>query len=731
MELLAPAGNVENFHVALEAGADSVYIGAPQLNARNLARDLSLEEITGMIRYAHDRQRKVYVAVNSLVRETDISQLIKTLAYLEIVSPDALIVQDLGVIRLVNHYFPSLRLHASTLMTAHNRDSLASLERIGCHRVVLSREMTLKELAALASTSDVELEIFIHGAMCFSYSGLCMFSSYFGGKSGLRGNCVQPCRRKFSPPGGKSRTGPARKKSGYIFSMNDLNGLEVVSEFERIGITSLKIEGRLRSANYVANIVGAYRMVLDADSKDRPDALLEASAMIDMAMGRKTSSGYFLTPQPKDAIIQHHSGNIGSYLGRIEAVENQRDARFGLIRLKEGCEVGERLRLHFEKSGERTAFTLTRLVVGEKSVESAACGETVKLLLPAGSGKDTGSGNTEVYRVDVKKKTTPVRKGYHPQRLTDAEADRIRKKVNNLRSLGISSSGNKASSTGQKQKQPRTRGGHSAELWLRLDTPSLIFEKLPFNPDRYVLNLQKNSMASVGRIKQHLGRGTRSVIWALPPIAHESTVRQLRKTVRTLIKSGFRSFQIAHLSQADMFEGENVYLFGDYSLNLLNSQALRLVSSEGITGMQCFIEADRDCLRRAVSAFRQAGAQTVKNSRQEKNNTMLGITVFGSPPLFTSRLASDHFSYGRSVMSPKNEEFIVEKKSGYTQTRAKKSFSLLPYRHEMEDIGINYFVVDLSGLKMGKKEMQDLGNRIANKGKLYRLPTFNYLGTLE
>jgi putative protease len=323
-----------------------------------------------------------------------------------------------------------------------------------------------------------------------------------------------------------------------------------------------------------------------------------------------------------------------------------------------------------------------------------------------------------------------VRKGYQRQRLTDKEAARIGKKVNKLRSLGISSGGNKASALGQIQKQSRNRRGYSAELWLRLDTPSEIFHELPFKPDRYVLNLQKNSMASVGRIKQHLGRGTRSIIWALPPIAHESAVRQLRKTVRTLIKSGFRSFQIAHLSQADMFDGESVYLFGDYSLNLLNSQAMKLVSSKGIAGMQCFIEADRDCLMRAVSGFRQEGSQTAKNSRQE-NKAMLGITVFGSPPLFTSRLAAEHFSYGRGIVSPKNEEFVLEKKSGYTQTRAKKSFSLLPYRHELEGIGINYFVVDLSGLKLGKKEMEDLGNRVANKGKLYRLPTFNYLGTLE
>ncbi len=722
MELLAPAGNVENFHAALEAGADSVYIGAPQLNARNLARDLSFEEITGMVRLAHDRGKKVYVAVNSLVRETDISQLLKTLAYLEVVAPDALIVQDLGVISLVNRYFPSLKLHASTLMTAHNRDSLESLARLGCSRVVIAREMTLKELSSLASATDVEIEIFVHGAMCFSYSGLCMFSSYFGGKSGLRGNCVQPCRRKFAPSVGKG-------KSGYIFSMNDLNALAMIPELHRIGISSLKIEGRLRSANYVENVVGAYRLMLDADEGDQQRVLREASIMIEMAMGRKTSSGYFLTPQPKDAIVQHHSGNIGTYLGRIESIEDRGDGRFALIRLKEPCEVGERLRLHFDASGERETFTLAGLMAGDVAVQRAVRGEKVKFLLPARLAADGDFSAIEVYRVDVKKKMHSPRNDYRPQKLTEAENERIRRKMKRLRSFGLGITGKGVESGAVNTKQKRNQGTYTSELWLRLDSPHLIFQNLGFTPHRYVLNLQKSSMSDVSRIKQYLGRESRSVIWALPPVVHDGALQQLKKTLKTLIKSGFRSFQIAHLSQAGMFAGEKVHLFGDYSLNLLNSQALLLAQAQGLHGLQCCIEVDRDCLAQAVSGFRQT-EQPAKAGRRE-HAALLGMTVFGSPPLFTSRIAAEHFSYGRSIVSPKNEEFIIEKKSGYTQTRAKKSFSLLPYRYELEAIGINYVVVDLSGMKPSRKELQDLGYRVANKGKLYRLPTFNYLGTLE
>jgi putative protease len=169
-ELLAPAGNLENFQAALDAGADGVYVGAPGFNARNLARDLRLEEIGAMIRHCHDRGKKLYVAANSLILERELPAVIEALALLETLEPDALIVQDLGLIRLIRDCFPALPLHASTLMTAHNVDAVRMLSTMGCKRVVLARELTLKEIAAIVAGTDVELEVFVHGAMCFSYS---------------------------------------------------------------------------------------------------------------------------------------------------------------------------------------------------------------------------------------------------------------------------------------------------------------------------------------------------------------------------------------------------------------------------------------------------------------------------------------------------------------------------------------------------------------------------------
>jgi len=292
-ELLAPAGNVEVFEAAVAAGADAIYIGAPSLNARALARNFSWPEVAAMIDHGHRHGVKVYTAMNSLMKEAEIPLAVETLASFEALKIDGLIIQDLGIYHLARTHFPKLRLHASTLMGAHNSLAVRQFERMGFSRVVLARELTLEEIAAIRKQSGVELEVFIHGALCFSYSGLCLFSSFLGGKSGLRGRCVQPCRRRYIWQGqGK---GP---QSGYFFSMNDLEGIDSLARLREIGVSSFKIEGRMRSAHYVANVVRAYRIAIDGSGSE---SMAEARSLLGQAMGRKTTAGYFPVSQPADA----------------------------------------------------------------------------------------------------------------------------------------------------------------------------------------------------------------------------------------------------------------------------------------------------------------------------------------------------------------------------------------------------------------------------------------------
>jgi putative protease len=752
MELLAPAGTVETFGAALDGGADAIYVGAPGFNARNLARDLRIEEIGAMIRHCHSLNKKLYIAANSLILERELPLVIENLALLQELRPDALIVQDLGLIRLVRHHFPNLKLHGSTLMTAHNSDGVHFQADLGCERVVLARELTLKEIGAIAARrGDTELEIFVHGAMCFSYSGLCLFSSYLGGKSGLRGRCVQPCRRAYSV-GGKGSGGKGIKTTGrkgdsgrYLFSMNDLTGLDAVPLLKQAGISSLKIEGRLRSAHYVHSIVAAYRKVLDANEESQEKALLEAKILAEQAMSRKTSSGYFFSPQPAEAISPHHSGNMGIHLGRFTVTRKAGDQLTCKFVTKASLAVGDRLRLHIEPSGERTAFRLKSLFVLGLQEESATPGSKVSIELPPGFQADN-VGHVEVYKIDggssrpgsfknsVLQSEQIARELNGKRKQLDVAIQRIVNQVCHTGStVEIPELPRKGSMKGLTKKRfshlRPVRKKIPLDWWLKTDSFKLLMAPLPFSPDRYLLSFNKQNVSQAGKMKGALGPKSRLVTWALPPLIMENDLPKVHKQIQLLLRTGYRSFQLGHLSQRLFFKGEKAHLFADYTANLLNNQAVAQVSEIGIGAAQAGIEMDRAALQELFSGCR-VGEGTASPDRGGRN-IPVGLMVYGAPALYTSRLAPDHFQYERQILSPRDEPYIIRKKEGYTQTFPEKPFSLLPYLDELKEMGVKYVVVDVSGGTNSKRELEELDDRLHNSGRYGKLSTFNYLGKLE
>jgi putative protease len=758
MELLAPAGTVETFGAALDGGADAVYVGAPGFNARNLARDLRLEEIGAMIRHCHSLDKKLYIAANSLLLERELPAVIENLALLQELGPDALIVQDLGLIRLVRDYFPKLKLHGSTLMTVHNSDGVRFQEQLGCERVVLARELTLKEISTIsAGRGDMEIEIFIHGAMCFSYSGLCLFSSYLGGKSGLRGRCVQPCRRAYSSrgkgAGGKgggssSRKVQAKGESGrYLFSMNDLTGLEAVPFLKEAGISSLKIEGRLRSAHYVQSIVAAYRKVLDAAPGHEESTLVEAKELAEQAMSRKTSSGYFFTPQPAEAITPHHSGNMGMHLGRFTVTRRVGEQLTCKFVTKAALAVGDRLRLHIEPSGERTAFRLKSLFVLGRQEESAASGSKVSIELPHGFQADTG-GHVEVYKIDggfrLGSMNSTVLQVEQVGRELRGTRQQLAGTINQIVGEACAVSGTaeipeqseKSAGKGAMRGTTKKRLAHlrpvrkkmPLEWWLKTDSLKLLQGDLPFTPDRYLLSFNKQTVLQAGKLKGALGAKARLITWALPPLIMENDLARVQKQIQLLLRTGFRSFQLGHLSQKLFFAGEKAHLFADYTANLFNNQAVAMVGDSGIGAAQAGIEMDRVALQEMLRGCR--GGEGISGPGQKRRNIPVGLTVYGAPALYTSRLAPDHFQYERQILSPRDEPYVIRKKEGFTQTFPAKPFSLLPYLDELKEAGLKYVVVDISGTD-SKRELLELNDRLSNSGRYGKLSTFNYLGTLE
>ncbi len=270
MELLAPAGSPEALTAAVQAGADAVYLGIGPLNARRNAKNFTPETLAQAVEYCHLRGVKVYLTLNTLLNDRELALAAETGALAARLGVDAVLVQDLGVARLLRQTCPDLPLHASTQMTVHNLDGVLACAELGMTRVVLSRELSAEAIRSLCQRSPVELEVFGHGALCMCYSGQCFLSAVLGGRSGNRGLCAQPCRLAFQWPG--------EKKAGHPLSLKDLSLAGALGELEEMGVACLKLEGRMKKPEYVAVVTGIYAAALREGREPTPQEVAQLEA---------------------------------------------------------------------------------------------------------------------------------------------------------------------------------------------------------------------------------------------------------------------------------------------------------------------------------------------------------------------------------------------------------------------------------------------------------------------
>ncbi|MDD2733436.1 MAG: U32 family peptidase [Desulfuromonadaceae bacterium] len=367
-ELLAPAGSLESFFAALEKGADAVYAGLQDFSARARAKNFTLAQMERMLAYAHGQERKIYITLNTLVKEKELPQLVDTLAALAGMRVDGVILQDLAVARLIRNHFPSIPLHASTQMTIHNTPGVKMLEALGFQRAVLARELAVDEIATIAASSPVEIECFVHGALCFSISGQCFFSSLLGGHSGNRGRCAQPCRRLYNHRG----------KEGHYFSTSDLSAIDMIPDLVKAGVKSLKIEGRMKSAEYVASVVEAYRTVLDAPAASHKEALTTAKGLLKYSFGRTPTKGFLASQQPDDIANPWQKGGTGRFIGQIKSIKG----KILLFETRDTLYVGDRLRAQPKSDMAGQAWTVRELTLNRKKCMEAPAGNLVEVETP-------------------------------------------------------------------------------------------------------------------------------------------------------------------------------------------------------------------------------------------------------------------------------------------------------------------------------------------------------------
>lgn len=361
-ELLAPAGDIEAGYAALYYGADAVYLGLRQFSARATAANFDEQVLNEFTAYAHSLGRKVYAAVNTLVQEDELADLLKTLDICVKYGIDAVIIQDMGVAEIIHEHYPELEMHASTQMAVHNKEGALALQKMGFSRVVLARELSLPEIREIAAIPGLETEAFIHGALCYSYSGICLFSSLETGKSANRGKCLYPCRAAFHGTCGEK----------HYFSMKDMALQEDVL---KMPVTSLKIEGRKKTALYVAAVTDYYRRILDGKGSDGKRA-----ENIRQIFSRPWTKFHF-NGKNKDVIDRDFVGHRGLKIGQISRLEK------GRFFVKTNHKIARYDGIQIDVAGEEKpfGFSLQMLRVNGKNVFEAKPGETAEIRLPSGA----------------------------------------------------------------------------------------------------------------------------------------------------------------------------------------------------------------------------------------------------------------------------------------------------------------------------------------------------------
>ena len=371
IELLAPAGNMDCLKAAVMAGCDAVYLGGNHFGARAFSKNFTDTEIVEAINYCHLYGVKVYVTVNTLIYDDEVEEFLKYIEFIHKNNVDAIIIQDLGMFDLVRKTFPKLEIHASTQMHIHNLEGAKLMEELGMQRVVLARETSIKQIEEIKKNSNVELEIFIHGALCISYSGQCLMSSLIGGRSGNRGTCAGSCRLKYDIV---SVDGKKINSKEYPLSTKDLNGIESIGKLIDIGVSSLKIEGRMKSIEYVYMVVSLYREAIDSYYEMGKVVINEEKLRkLKKIFNREYTKGYLNDVKNNDIINGYRPNHMGVNIGRVVSYKNG----MAEIKLTDDLVIGSGLRVIGKDKD--VGVLVNEFYINNKLVKEGHAGDTIKI----------------------------------------------------------------------------------------------------------------------------------------------------------------------------------------------------------------------------------------------------------------------------------------------------------------------------------------------------------------
>jgi len=726
IELLAPAGSPEALDAAIGEGADAVYLGLKDFNARLRSTNFTYAQFEGALRSLRRMGKKVYVTVNTVFEQREADRMYQMLKYLASQGPDALIVQDFGVLAMAKSEFPSLRLHASTQMNIASARGANALSRYGVSRVVLARELSLDELRRIKTETNLELEVFVHGALCISVSGICFFSSFLGGKSANRGMCTQACRRLYH------RTDRSEGE-GYYFSPNDLQLLERVPDLANAGIKALKIEGRMKSASYVGAVVSAYRLVADAVMEyGASDASTSSAAAIQRSIeqGQEILRNDFARPKTEylfggvlaesqrrrdrredeeeeekkeedlfnkiDWLDPQQDGGTGISLGAILKIKGGGEERRVLVTPPRGMTLSARdsVRIHRSDDSGRISHKLTFAEKGNGGYWISAA---------------EGSIGDHVYLIQTKE----MRKRYAPvitQIGNGKGPGRDKAPLPQVKLHRRSESGGKF-----KKNEPFPEG-----LYVAVSRPEDLFIVQSSRPQRVMLALsKKNAKYLLAENKSPLPFKPSEIILTLNPLFTGSENEVSEKEIKLLAEKGYHYYVVNNPGHFSMFRGlqeEKTRLIAGPYLYTFNSWSLSFAASFDVEGFVSPLENNRQNLERTLSTQKQHGK---KNQLYSK----YFITVFAWPPLFTVRANLRPVLGFNEFADNMGETFSLDAGNEGSIVYPKKYFSIIDKIPFLKEAGFGRFIIDLSGPVLKKTNYKDLMRSInENDGKVRPLP---------
>ena len=377
IELLAPAGNFEALAAAVESGADAIYLGGDKFNARAYADNFNGEILAKAVNYAHIRGARIYVTVNILLSDRELVEALDYLNFLYHIGVDSVIVQDVALLKLAVNAFPDMDVHCSTQMTVHNASGAKYYSSLGAKRVVLSRELSLEEVRGIVEKTGMETEVFIHGALCVSYSGQCLMSSFIGGRSGNRGRCAQPCRKKYSLYDFRTGKTNTENQNKHLLSTRDLNTYNRLKELSESGVTSLKIEGRMKRPEYVAIVVKHYKDALNRISEEKDYSAGNAPYELKSAFNREFTEGYLFNRRNGDIVSIERPDNRGVRLGKVIM---QKGEMVSLIIEENSLNDGDGIEIVSQKD-KSTGTIISGIRVKGKNVKSAEKGDIAEVFI--------------------------------------------------------------------------------------------------------------------------------------------------------------------------------------------------------------------------------------------------------------------------------------------------------------------------------------------------------------